>query len=164
MKRGQTQQIFVWILVLVVAVSILFFGIKLIKKSEGLKDEALIVRFFDNLDKKLSQYYYLDKGSSGEEKFLLPNDVKEVCFINSDISVLAEFTNTQVDEDKKDYFFQLKDFSDVFILPNNLYQGNRYNLTMVFTSIDNPKCLNVANGILTVNLENKGVTEGVEIK
>ena len=84
MKRGQTQQIFVWLVVLVVAVSILFFGIKLIKKAEGLKDEVLIIDFFNDLDKKLSQYYYLDKGSSGEERFLLPNDVKKVCFTNPD--------------------------------------------------------------------------------
>ena len=59
MKRGQTQEIFVWLFVLIVAGAILFFGIKLIKKSEGLKDEVLVVKFFNDLDKKLSQYYFL---------------------------------------------------------------------------------------------------------
>ena len=112
LKRGQTQQIFVWLVVLVVAVSILFFGIKLIKKTEDLKDDALIVNFFNNLDKKLSQYYFLDKGSSGSEKFLLPSDVKEVCFINSEI--ITDNPNDQ----QIHYFFQLKDFSDVFVMPN----------------------------------------------
>ena len=46
LNKGQTQQIFVWLVVLVIAVSILFFGIKLIKKTEDLKDDALIVKFF----------------------------------------------------------------------------------------------------------------------
>ena len=154
MKRGQTQQIFVWIFVLVVAIAILFFGIKLIKKSEGLKDEVLVVRFFQNLDKKLSQYYFLDKGSSGSEKFLLPNDVKEVCFVKSGSRNI-----------ENNYFNQLKDFSNVFIRPETLYQENRYNLTTVFTpdNDDNFECFNVVNGILTINLINEGVTKGVNI-
>ena len=48
MKRGQTQEIFVWLFVLIVAGAILFFGIKLIKKSEGLKDEVLVVKLFND--------------------------------------------------------------------------------------------------------------------
>ncbi len=163
MKRGQTQQIFVWLVVLVVAVSILFFGIKLIKKTEDLKDDALIVKFFNDLDKKLSQYYYLDRGSSGSERFLLPSDVEEVCFVNSNINDITQFTNSNVNDKDKNYFFQLKDFSDVFIIPNILYENNRDNLTTKFTIDNNPECFTVVNGDLNLNLINEGVVEGVNI-
>ena len=152
-KRGQTQEIFVWLFVLVVAASILFFGIKLIKKSSDLKDDVLVVKFFNDLDKKLKQYYFLDKGSSGQEKFLLPSDVKEVCFINSEKTISAG----------NNYFDQLKDFSNVFILPNTLYQENRYNLTTIFSIDNNPECFGLANGVLTINLVNEGVQKGVNI-
>ena len=155
-KRGQTQEVFVWLFVLVVAASILFFGIKLIKKSEGLKDDVLAVKFFNDLDKKLKQYYFLDKGSSGQENFLLPGDVEEVCFIKNDL------VNKPEDE-KINYFYQLKDFSNVFILPNTLYQENRYNLTTIFSIDNNPECFGLANGVLTINLINEGVQKGVNI-
>ena len=56
-KRGQTQEIFTWIFVIIVAVAILFFGIKLLKNTNELKDDVLIIKFFDDLDKKLKQYY-----------------------------------------------------------------------------------------------------------
>lgn len=159
MKRGQTQQIFVWILVLVVAASILFFGIKLIKKSEVLKDEVLIIDFFNKLDKKLSQYYYLDKGSSGEEKFLLPSDVEEICFVNE----TGNFMQSNVPGNEGELLDKLKDFSDAFIIPQTVYQQSRYNLTTIFTVDDNPKCFNVVNGALTINLYNEGVSKGVKI-
>ena len=158
MKRGQTQQIFVWLVVLVVAVSILFFGIKLIKKAEGLKDEVLIIDFFNDLDKKLSQYYYLDKGSSGEERFLLPNDVKKVCFTNPD-------TLRDNPRDREvHYFFQLKDFSNVFIMPNALYENNRFKLETKFKINSNPFCKTAVGGSLSLELENLGVSDGVKIK
>ena len=158
-KRGQTQEVFVWLFVLVVAASILFFGIKLIKKSEGLKDDVLAVKFFNDLDKKLKQYYFLDKGSSGQENFLLPGDVEEVCFINP--KDLDDEDLDDVEENK--YFYQLKDFSNVFIMPNTLYQENRYNLTTIFAIDNNPECFGLANGVLTINLINEGVQKGVNI-
>ena len=163
LKRGQTQQIFVWLVVLVVAVSILFFGIKLIKKTENLKDDALVVKFFNDLDKKLSQYYYLDRGSSGEERFLLPNDVEEICFINSNIDSESDFTNQMISNKDKNYFFQLKEFSNVFIMPNTLYNNNRFNLATKFLIDNNPECFNVINGNLNLNLINEGVAKGINI-
>lgn len=159
LKRGQTQQIFVWLVVLVVAVSILFFGIKLIKKTENLKDDALIVKFFNDLDKKLSQYYYLDRESSGAEKFLLPSDVKEVCFVNE----TGTFEVSAVSGNDGDLINNLKDYSDVFIIPQRFYQENRYNLTTTFILDNNPECFNVVNGVLTINLINEGVVKGINI-
>jgi len=160
MKRGQTQEIFVWLFVLIVAGAILFFGIKLIKKSEGLKDEVLVVKFFNDLDKKLSQYYFLDKGSSGEEKFLLPGDVKKVCFVNE----TGSFVKGNIPGNDGEIIDNLKEFGDAFILPFNAYNENRFNISTKITIDENPKCLDVINGVLIANLENLGVKQGVQIK
>src|SRR3989344_5279159 len=151
LKRGQTQQIFVWLVVLVVAVSILFFGIKLIKKTENLKDDALVVKFFNDLDKKLSQYYYLDRGSSGEERFLLPGYARWVCFVNE----TGNFVEGNVPDNDGGLVDKLKDFSDVFVGPLNLYEENRFNMSTKITLDNNPECFDVANGALTINLKNE---------
>ncbi|MBS3150957.1 hypothetical protein J4443_01085 [Candidatus Woesearchaeota archaeon] len=159
MKRGQTQQIFVWLFVLIVATSILFFGIKLIKKTENLKDDVLVVNFFNDLDKKLSQYYYLDRGSSGEERFLLPGDARWVCFVNE----TGNFVEGNVPDNDGGLVDKLKDFSDVFVGPLNLYEENRFNMSTKITLDNNPECFDVANGALTINLKNEGVVKGINI-
>jgi len=157
-KRGQTQEIFTWIFVIIVAVAILFFGIKLLKNTNELKDDVLIIKFFDDLDKKLKQYYFLDKGSSGEEKFLLPNNVEWVCFVNPDSSdKYPDFV------EEENLINGLKEFSNVFVGPLGLYEENRFNVsTKLF--LTNLVCKEVSSGALIINLENLGVRDGIGIR
>ena len=88
MKKGQVQQIFTWMFILILAVSILFFGIKVIKQGQGLQEEVLLVDFFNKLDKRINDFYFLDFDSSGTEEFILPTGVREVCFINLESTTL----------------------------------------------------------------------------
>ncbi|MBI2508228.1 hypothetical protein HYV89_04720 [Candidatus Woesearchaeota archaeon] len=166
MKRGQTQEIFVWLFVLIVAAAILFFGIKLIKKSEGLKDEVLIVKLFNDIDKKLSQYYFLDKGSSGEERFLLPRNIEWVCFAKKGAINFNYLSRPHVGgEDGKlmrDILGILDEGTYVFVGPLNLYENNRFKLNIkIKTEV---LCKEVVNGVLSLDLENKGVSDGIEVK
>ncbi|MBI2105661.1 hypothetical protein HYT56_02370 [Candidatus Woesearchaeota archaeon] len=158
LKRGQTQEIFTWIFVIIVAVAILFFGIKLLKNTNELKDGVLVVKFFNDLDKKLSQYYFLDKGSSGEEKFLLPSNVEWICFVNPDS---ADSYPPYIEE--KILINGLKGFSNVFIGPFGLYEENRFNASTKLYLTD-PVCKKISNGVLIINLENEGVKDGIAIK
>lgn len=150
MKRGQVQQIFIWIFVLILATSILFFGIKTVKKGEELKDEVLLVDFFKSLENKINNYYYLDVGSSGVEEFVLPSGVTNVCFIDEDSSTANE-----------EYINSLKEFSNVFIRPETDFKENRAKIDNFFVDID-ILCLPVAGGRLSIRLENKGL-DGVGI-
>ena len=152
---------------LILAVSILFFGIKVVKQGEGLKDEVLLVDFFQNLDEKIDNYYFLDIGSSGTEEFILPNGVEKVCFIN-----LLNYDQDSNEREK--YMKSLREFSNVFIFPNNEFKETR---TKIVLNEDNDKkffvdnnigddtnvidwdghfCEDVASGRLRINLENKG--------
>ena len=161
-KKGQINQIFVWIFVLIVAVSILFFGIKLIRQGEGLKDDVLIIKFFNDLDKKMSQYYYLDKGSKGGEEFFLPTDVKYICFVGDNGFSPSNFDSVVSSADKG-LIGELRDYSNVFVGPLNLYKENRIKLETKFMVEDNPFCLRVVNGKLSLTLENEGAKDGVKV-
>ena len=48
MKNGQMQQIFTWIFILILAVTVLFFGIKTVRQGEDFKDEVLLIDFYKN--------------------------------------------------------------------------------------------------------------------
>ena len=169
MKRGQIKQIFVWLLTLVVAVAIIFYGMKVIRGSERLKDDVLVVNFFSDLDKKLSQYYYLDKGSSGRERFTLPSNVQYVCFTNATgrLSDTAPFLKGI---GRADYSIvkSLRDLSEdnVFVGPMDLYEENRYKLDSKISLREDRiiDCASVSGGILSLSLENEGIKKGVQIK
>ena len=146
MKKGQIQPIFIWIFVLILAVSILFFGFNLIKRGEGFKDEILLVDFFNNLEGKINDYYYLDEGSSGTEEFLLPNGVTDICFVDSDTTD-AYYKQFKIDDVM---------YSNVFVEPRTKFEGNRFKIENFAVDID-PTCGKVSGGRLQIKLENQGL-------
>ena len=152
-KKGQAEQIFVWIFVLILAVSILFFGVKTIRQGENLKDEVLLVDFFKNLERSINDFYYLDIWSSGTREFILPNGVEEVCFTNI-IGVIGG--------QHRDYLTLLSSYSNVFIFPETEFKENRYNITNFVVNTENPLCVPASGGRLRIKLENIG--RFVEIK
>ncbi|MBU2640009.1 MAG: hypothetical protein KKG75_04895, partial [Nanoarchaeota archaeon] len=145
-RKGQTEQIFVWIFVLILAVSILFFGVKIIRQGEDLKDEVLLVDFFKNLERGVNDFYYLDIWSSGTREFLLPNGVKEVCFTNITGNIGGSYST---------YLTSLSSYSNVFVFPETEFRENRYNVTN-FVVLSNPECVPVSGGRLKIKLKNIG--------
>jgi hypothetical protein len=166
-KKGQTQQIFVWVFILIVAVSVLFFGIKVLNQSEDLKDEVLLVDFFKKLDKKMGDFYYLDVDSVGFEEFILPVSATEVCFYD-------ENTNLDLMKDNEKFISTLTEFSDVFVFSEVGFRENRHNLTVKFEAkgiplVPNPDspeklfCGDVNGGLLRLKFTNQGI-DGVLIE
>jgi len=165
-KRGQTQQIFTWIFILILAVTVLFFGIKTVRQGEDFKDEVLLIDFYKNLEKKINDFYFLDIGSSGREDFILPNGVREVCFINQTISRKIDGSEINpISGIHTPYIDQLDEFSNVFVFPNTEFKENRVKLDkFIVGSVmnENPLCISVSSGVLNIKLENVG--RYVEIK
>ena len=163
MKKGQVQVIFTWIFVLILAISILFLGVKLIKQSNELKDEVVLVDFFKNLERKIDNYYYLDKDSSGIEEFILPEGVTKVCFIN-----LGNFNGASGIPDEK-YMNDFKIYSNVFIFPKEEFKENRAKIVLnendatLFFVANTIPCPTVTGGRLRIKLTNDGV-HGVKIE
>ena len=159
MKKGQIQPIFTWIFVLIVAVAVLFFGIKVVKQGENLKDEVLLVDFYKNLEKRINNYYYLDIDSSGREEFNLPNGVEKVCFINQPGAI----SSVDLNANDESYVNSLTEFSNVFVFPNEFKQS-RVNLTnFIVPDPGNIECASVIGGRLEIKFTNKGRV-GVEIE
>ena len=167
MKKGQAQQIFVWIFILILAVTTLFFGIKTFRQGENLKDEVLLVDFSKNLERQINNFYYLDIGSSGKEDFILPSNVREVCFLNQTITENPPGNPINpIDGPNPTYINQLKEFSNVFIFPETSFKQNRFKLSNFIVSSDspyeNPLCIPVIGGRVNIKFENVG--NFVEIK
>jgi len=80
MKKGQMQMIFVWIFVAIVAVLIFLYGFKMIKNISDTGEDVKAVKFFQNFEKKVNEFYYLDEGSTGKETFWIPSKTKSLCF------------------------------------------------------------------------------------
>jgi len=158
-KKGQVDQIFIWIFVAVVAVAILIFGVKLIKQGDDLKDEVLIVKFFNDFQKKTEQFYFLDRGSSGDAEFLLPSDARYVCFVNN---TPASNYSDNIPKNDIEVMGNLSSNFNVFIGPLNSFQENKFNATTKL-NFANPSCFNV-NGKIKINFENLGVRDGVKIQ
>jgi hypothetical protein len=83
-KRGQTSQIFTWIFILIVAVSILLFGVKLIKQTKDLSEKASYEVKIEELKDSIEEVFFLDIGSSLNYQLNFPVDVEKVCFVFSD--------------------------------------------------------------------------------
>ena len=117
----------------------------------------MTVKFFNDFQKKVDQFYFLDRGSSGEAEFLLPPNAKYLCFVdpqsgnfptfisNKDITIMMNFTTNY----------------NTFVGPLDLFEQNKFNIKNI--NFVNPTCFSV-NGKATVNLENLGVQQGVKIE
>ena len=79
MKKGQTQTIFIWIFIAIVAGLILIFGFKMIKNISETGEDVAVVNFFQKFEKRVNEFYYLDEGSQGSGEFSLPSWVEYVC-------------------------------------------------------------------------------------
>ncbi len=154
MKNGQTQQIFTWIFMLILAVTVLFFGIKTFRSGEDFKDEILLVDFYKNLEKKINDFYFLDVRSGGREDFILPSGVREVCFIN-----LNGYSSDG--SPKGDYIQSLNSFSNVFVFPQTEFKENRAKLDRFFVGGD-IICPTVTNGRVEIRFVNDA--NGVKIE
>ena len=165
MKRGQIQIIFTWIFILILAIAILFYGIKTVKKTQGLGNEAIVINFFKNLNSRINTYYYLSMGSNNIEEFNLLSDINCICFtVNGNIKIKNDENKCgNIDLNYKNYFDDLKAYDNIFLFSDKSYQQDRMNVGFIYVENEyNPTCIKINNGLLRIKLENIGI-KGVNI-
>ena len=143
----------------------MIYGIKTVKKTQDLGNQAVIINFFKNLDSRVNTYYYLSKDSSGVEEFSLTSDVKCVCFTKDDANIKISNDEIKCESIDKyeDYFDDLKGYDNVFVFSDKSYQQDRMNVSFLYIEDNyNPTCIKVNNGLLKFKLENIGIN-GVNI-
>lgn len=159
MKKGQVQIIFTWIFILILAGAILTYGIKMVRDTQKLGENVLVINFLKNFEKRVKTYYYLSKESSGVEEFSLPNDVGCVCF-TKDYNIVNNDESNCGNEDVMD---DLKAYDNVFVFSSKNYQRDRINTSFLYVENNfNPTCIKVNGGLLRVKLENIG-RDGVNV-
>jgi len=162
MKKGQVQIIFTWIFILILAGAILVYGIKMVRDTQKLGEDVLVINFLKNFEKRVKTYYYLSIGSSGVEEFSLPNDVGCICF-TKDGTMDFDSSNIQFKcgDDKENLLESLREYDNVFVFSDKSYSQNRMNVSFLYVE-DNPTCVKVSGGLLRVRLENIG-RDGVNV-
>ena len=82
MKKGATEQTFIFIFALIVAAMILAWGAKTILDLRNKAEQVQIGDAIEDIKEMAITYYNLEEGSSSpiEERF--PNEVKCICFKN----------------------------------------------------------------------------------
>lgn len=80
MKKAQVQQVFTYILVILVVGTILLLGLRAILNIMNKSCEVEEASFRKDLDRLLSRYS--SYGNMGYEELRVPCDYEEICFIN----------------------------------------------------------------------------------
>ncbi len=157
MKRGQTQTIFIWIFIAVVAGLIFIFGFKMIGNITSVGEDVKVVKFFQNFEKKVNEYYYLDDGSQGSEEFWLPGWVEYICVRGSE-----GFTDESMFDNKIKSLVNDDGFQDrnVFFVP--IKDSGMHMKEIDKLGNSNSVCMEVYGGSVKISFKNVNGVVNVE--
>ncbi len=139
MKKGLSTQIFIFIFALIMIALVLGFGIKSLGTVKNTADKVELLTFITNLDEGIQEYYAFDVGSNKRVQLLLPNQVKEVCFVNPKEPLTTTHKN-------QDFLFFLKNNKkdNLYILPLDAFTNPAPDFTidnMIVPADQNPLCV-----------------------
>ena len=143
--------IFTWIFIAAVAGMIFFFGFKMIKNISDTGEDVKVVKFFQNFEKNINEFYYLDSGSRGKETFYVPTSVEYIC-ARKKSSASGTFIGITFDDKTKELIDNSQNFN-VFLSPikdSNLDTKSVDNMNVNHQS----KCVKVVNGVVEINFKN----------
>jgi len=147
MSKGQLQTIFIWIFVALVAVLVFVYGIKMVSNITNLGEDVKTAKFFQDFEKRVNEFYYLDDGSQKTESFWVPGWVEYVCFRGS-----GDF-NINFDDTTR-IFIDLNTGKNVFLAPITNPEIHMKNVNL----LENDKniCVKADNGNVGITLINSG--------
>ena len=147
MDKGQLETIFVWIFVALVAVLVFVYGIKMVKNITDLGEDVKTTKFFQDFEKRVNEFYYLDEGSQKTESFWVPAWVEYVCFRGSgDFNIQFDKT-TQI-------FVDLNTGKNVFLVPITNPEIHMKKVELL--NNDENICVKADSGNVDINLTNSG--------
>ena len=147
MDKGQLQIIFIWIFVALVAVFVFIYGIKMVKNITDLGEDVRAAKFFQDFEKKVNEFYYLDEGSQKTESFLVPSWVEYVCFRGNSGSFPKFDETTQI-------FIDSNIGKNVFLAPITNPEVHMKSVKLLDN--DNSFCVEATGGNVDITLINSG--------
>ena len=148
MDKGQLETIFVWIFVALVAVLVFVYGIKMVKNITDLGEDVKTAKFFQDFEKKVNEFYYLDEGSQKTESFWVPGWVEYVCFRGASGNFNIKF------DDTTKVFVGINTGKNVFFAPITNPEIHMKNVKLLEN--DRNICAKVDNGNVDITLINIG--------
>lgn len=131
--------------VVIVGLTALYFYMKSAEVSVSV-NQIEHANFVRNLDKKVNEYSLKNKGSSEVISLNVPDEMKQVCFVDRK-GEFKRFSSPALDiqltaDESNNLFFEPKEFSSASL--------NRFNLE------ENPLCVSVNNKRINLKLESEG--------
>lgn len=157
MKKGQLlSQPFMYVFYALVAVAILFFGVRMLIDFINLGDEVAVKDFLVKFDGKVQDVYSDNFGSVISVNSLnVPNGIQEICIINfANSPDLSDVSNS----DFRDYL-NLQEAStreNLIVFGENIEGTVQRRYVDNLDPINNPTCSLVDNGKVNLRLSNRG--------
>ena len=120
----------------------------MVKNITDLGEDVKTAKFFQDFEKKVNEFYYLDEGSQKTESFWIPSWAEYVCFRGTSGSF-----NTVFDDTTK-VFIDLNTGKNVFLVPITNPEIHMKNVKL----LENDKniCAKAINGNVDITLINSG--------
>lgn len=148
-KRGQTEQIFVYIFALVVAALIIGFGYYAITNLLNVGKQVETIKFKEDFEKEMKIYYSYAPGTNAYVRLSVPSGIKAVCFISEGSASKIQYADiketAKVIQDKNIFFSTIKekDFAEPIYVDQ------------IKPSPD-PLCINTLSGVLDIDILTTG--------
>ncbi len=158
MKKGMTNQVFIFISALILMALILVFGIKSVRDLTKTSDSAELALFVGNIRDETAVFYNNDVGSSKELRLKIPKDVGEICIFDKDVKINKKH--------KDNLFNSILEGTNynVFILPLDNFQINQINVDYLKNDpSENPLCIST-NGVFKGLIEVKSSENDVYVE
>lgn len=150
-KRGQIGNVFMYILVIVVAGVIIYFGFTGITNFIKSAKQGEMISFVNSLENSLKDNIASPakrEGSVEEETFFLPDDINSVCFVD-ETKGFNKLVSPRVNEDADIY-----QGNNIYIyMGNEVIPKNMEYLEL--SENNNPLCLKVIDGRLRLKLTSR---------
>jgi len=155
LKKSQVQQIFIYIVAIILFSLILVYGYNAIKNFRSKTDQVALLQLKNDISSSITKVS-TDFGTIIKKELDVPFKYKEICFVDLTKAALAEFTDMCGVNGNSLVCDGWKSNSPYNMFLISQKETETYNIGE--TRIDDPFffCTNVTNGKAIIRLEGKG--------
>ncbi|MFA5175642.1 MAG: hypothetical protein WC413_00060 [Candidatus Nanoarchaeia archaeon] len=155
MKKGQTEQIFIYIFAIVVIAVLIFLGLKFLGYITATSDKVEFANTLTAIQKHINVAYNLAPGSVIQRQIAIPKSTKFICFIDTDNVDYSKITDStakniiqmRINSGEKDNFYYQLNVKGSNNVDQRIFEKLKISKTLYLT----PEA-----GTITIKLENKG--------
>lgn len=133
---------------LIVGALILFFGIRWIQNLTLEAEYVDLLKTLENVDTTIQTFQNYDAGSSKQYTLDVPSRIDKLCFYDPSEDVRCILNGGPCSADDEALLdLVLDDQYNVYILPQDLYDKNRFSIAPFAVAEGNPLCVTPGNAI-----------------